>query len=66
MSPCFNCQKRHATCHPSCKDYLEYRVQIDLINQKKEKEHVLINISRIIRKQKQRDGYTRYIARMSR
>lgn len=24
MTPCKNCEKRHAHCHASCKEYLDY------------------------------------------
>lgn len=31
-SPCHFCEKRHTLCHAECEEYIEYRAELDRIN----------------------------------
>ena len=37
-SPCKNCEQRQLECHAHCKNYKEYREEIDYMNRKKQEE----------------------------
>jgi len=35
MGPCRNCSKRVLGCHSNCKDYIDWKKNIDAVNEKR-------------------------------
>ena len=40
ISNCYNCKERHLGCHSNCQSYKEYKLYLENIKERKQKEKI--------------------------